>query len=156
MLGAIDATEQASAVEAAAKQGIVVLGWHSYATPGPHPKLPIFTNITTDPLEVAKAAASYAVADSDGKVGAVIFTDSVYEIAIAKSTAMADVIKACSTCKLLEVIDLTAFVAEQRERLASGGVAALVTPRERVYRPADPAVADRLGLAQAEAGEGGE
>jgi ribose transport system substrate-binding protein len=105
VLGAIDGTEQASAAEEAAKQGIVVLGWHSYATPGPHSKLPIFTNITTDPLQVAKAAASYAVADSDGKAGAVIFTDSVYEIAVAKSNAMADVIKACSTCKLLEVID---------------------------------------------------
>jgi ribose transport system substrate-binding protein len=105
VLGAIDATEQASAVEEAAKQGIMVLGWHSFATPGPSSKLPVFTNITTDPLQVAKAAASYAVADSDGKAGAVIFTDSVYEIAIAKSNAMADVIKACSTCKLLEVID---------------------------------------------------
>ncbi len=105
VLGAIDATEQASAVEEATKQGIVVLGWHSFATPGPSSKLPIFTNITTDPLQVAKAAASYAVADSDGKAGAVIFTDSVYEIAIAKSNAMADVIKACSSCKLLEVID---------------------------------------------------
>jgi ribose transport system substrate-binding protein len=105
VLGAIDATEQASAVEEAAKQGIVVLGWHSFATPGPSSKLPIFTNITTDPLQVAKAAASYAVADSDGKAGAVIFTDSVYEIAVAKSNAMADVIKACSTCKVLEVID---------------------------------------------------
>ena len=33
--------------------------------------------------------------DSDGKAGAVIFTDSTYEIAVAKSNAMADVIKAC-------------------------------------------------------------
>jgi ribose transport system substrate-binding protein len=105
VLGTVDANEQASAIEEAAKQGIVIVGWHSYATSGPHPKLPIFTNITTDPLQVAKAAASYAVAESDGKAGVVIFTDSVYEIAIAKSNAMADVIKACSTCKLLEVID---------------------------------------------------
>lgn len=49
--------------------------------------------------------------------------------------------------ELVEVIDLSEFVAEQRERLASGGVAAIVTPRERVYRPADPAVAARLRLA---------
>jgi hypothetical protein len=50
--------------------------------------------------------------------------------------------------ELLEVIDLTAFVAEQRERLQSGGVSAILTPRERVYRPADPSVAERLGLAE--------
>jgi hypothetical protein len=50
--------------------------------------------------------------------------------------------------ELVEVIDLSGFVAEQRARLASGGVSALVTPRERVYRPADPALAARLGLAE--------
>lgn len=51
--------------------------------------------------------------------------------------------------ELLEVIDLTAFVAEQRERLQSGGVSAILTPHERVYRPADPTVAERLGLTDA-------
>ena len=40
------------------------------------------------------------------------------------------------------------LVAEQRERLSSGGASVLVTPRERVYRPADPAVASRLWLAE--------
>jgi ribose transport system substrate-binding protein len=105
VLGSVDATEQAAAIELAAKQGIKIVGWHTHGAPGPHPKLPIFTNITTDPVDVAKAAASYVVAESGGKAGVVIFTDSVYEIAIAKSNAMAAVIKACATCKLLDVID---------------------------------------------------
>lgn len=105
VLGGIDANEQATAIEDAAGQGITLVGWHASAAPGPHPSLPVFTNITTDPLEVAKAAASYAVADSEGKAGAVIFTDSVYEIAIAKSDAMAEIIEACETCTLLEVVD---------------------------------------------------
>ncbi len=47
-----------------------------------------------------------------------------------------DVLEAFGRRELLEVIDLTAFVAEQRECLASRGVAGLVTPRERVYVPA--------------------
>jgi len=105
VLGSVDATEQAAAIELAARQGIKIVGWHTHGAPGPHPKLPIFTNITTDPVDVAKAAASYVVADSGGKAGVVIFTDSVYEIAIAKSNAMAAVIKACPDCKLLDVID---------------------------------------------------
>ena len=54
-----------------------------------------------------------------------------------------DVLEAFGRREVVEVLDLTAFVAEQRERLATGGVAALLTPRERVYRPADPAVAAR-------------
>ncbi|MFI5380122.1 MAG: DUF4291 domain-containing protein [Tepidisphaerales bacterium] len=50
--------------------------------------------------------------------------------------------------ELLEVIDLSDFVAEQRSRMSSEGVSALVTPRQRVYRPADPIVAARLRLAE--------
>jgi hypothetical protein len=48
--------------------------------------------------------------------------------------------------ELVEVVELSDFVAEQRDALAARGVAALVTPRERVYTPADPAVAARLRL----------
>lgn len=105
VLGGIDANEQAAAIEEIAGQDVVVLGWHAYAKAGPHDTLPIFTNITTDPLDVAKAAASLAVAESDGQAGVVIFTDSVYEIAIAKSDAMAEIIRACETCTLHEIVD---------------------------------------------------
>jgi hypothetical protein len=48
--------------------------------------------------------------------------------------------------ELVEAIDLSKFVAEQRGKWSAAGVSALVTPRERVY-PADPAVARRLALA---------
>jgi hypothetical protein len=60
-----------------------------------------------------------------------------------------EVLEAFGRRELLEVIDLTEFVAEQRARLLSGGVSTLVTPRERVYRPTDPEIASRLRLAQA-------
>jgi ribose transport system substrate-binding protein len=105
VLDAIDAAEQAAAIEPAVKAGIKVVGWHSGSAPGPMPQFGLFTNITTDPLQVAKAAATFAVADSDGKAGAIIFTDSAYAIAIAKSNAMAAVIKACDTCTLLSIED---------------------------------------------------
>ncbi len=48
--------------------------------------------------------------------------------------------------ELLDVVDLSDFVADQRGVLAARGVAALVTPRERVYTPADPAAAANAGL----------
>jgi hypothetical protein len=57
-------------------------------------------------------------------------------------------LEAFGRSELVEVLDLSGFVAEQRERLTSGGVSALLTPRERVYRPADPAVGARLRLAE--------
>jgi hypothetical protein len=58
------------------------------------------------------------------------------------------VLEAFGRRELAEVLDVSEFVAEQRERLSSGGVSALVTPRERVYHPADPAIAARLRLAE--------
>lgn len=105
VLGGIDSTEQASVIEDAGKQGIVVIGWHAYAKSGPHDKLPIFNNITTDPMEVARSAASFPCAETNGKVGAIVFTDSTYEIAVAKSNRMAEVIKACGESKVLEIVD---------------------------------------------------
>ncbi len=47
-----------------------------------------------------------------------------------------DVLEAFGTRELLEVIDLTDFVAAQRATLAASGVGALVMPQERVYVPA--------------------
>jgi len=61
-----------------------------------------------------------------------------------------EVLEAFGRRELVEVIDLSEFVAEQRARLLSGGVSALAPPRERVYRPADPEVASRLRLAEAQ------
>lgn len=60
-----------------------------------------------------------------------------------------DALEAFGKRELVEVVDVSEFVAEQRARLASGGVSALATPRERVYRPADPDIAAQLRLAEA-------
>jgi ribose transport system substrate-binding protein len=106
ILGTIDAAEQAPLIEQAVAAGIKVVGWHSGAAPGPVEGIPgVFTNITTDPLEVAKASGLYAVVDSGGKAGVIIFTDSIYAIAIAKSDATAEAVKACGGCKVLETVD---------------------------------------------------
>ena len=69
------------------------------------PDTPMFANVTTDALEVAAVAASYVVADSDGQAGVVIFTDSNYTIALAKSGAMEEVINQCGGCEVLAVED---------------------------------------------------
>jgi len=48
--------------------------------------------------------------------------------------------------ELLEVIDMTAFVAEQRELMSRAGLGELRTPVERVYVPGAEAIARRLKL----------
>jgi ribose transport system substrate-binding protein len=114
VLGGIDAKEQAELLKQITAAGIKIVGWHSTAAPGPDDQFSLFANITTQAADVAKAAASYAVAQSGGKAGVVIFTDSVYAIAIAKSDAMAEVIKTCGGCKLLSVEDTPLAEASTR------------------------------------------
>jgi len=93
VLGGVDATEQATAIQDAAKQGIVIIGWHAYASPARMTRCDLHQ--TSPPIRwCAKAAASYPCALLNGKVGAIIFTDSTYEIALKKAHAMEDVIKA--------------------------------------------------------------
>ncbi len=58
-----------------------------------------------------------------------------------------EVLEAFGRRELVEVIDLSEFVAVQRTLFLAGGVSVLVSPRERVYHPSDPTVAARLGLA---------
>lgn len=58
-----------------------------------------------------------------------------------------EVLKAFARRELVEVLDLSDLVSEQRAILSPDGVSALMTPRERVYSPADPASAARLQLA---------
>jgi ribose transport system substrate-binding protein len=101
ILGGFDANEQKTAIAQATAQKIPVVGWHAGATPGPIPAAGLFTNVTTDPLEVSKIAAYYAIADSNGKAGVVIFTDTQYEIAVKKADTMRDIIKKCTTCSVL-------------------------------------------------------
>ena len=105
ILGSPDANEQATAIKEAAKQGIKVVGWHSSGAPGPVQDPPIFTNITTDPNDVAKASGLYAVVDSGGTAGVILFTDSIYAIATAKTNAEAAAVKGCKGCSVLSVED---------------------------------------------------
>ena len=48
--------------------------------------------------------------------------------------------------QILEITDLSSFVAEQRENRASEKRGKLITPLERVYLPADPSIQSRLQL----------
>jgi ribose transport system substrate-binding protein len=103
ILGGFDVGEQQTAIAEAEAQGIPVVGWHAAADVGPQPGL--FNNVTTDPLEVSEFAAQLAIAESGGAAGVVIFTDSQFDIAIAKADAIQAEIEKCGGCTVLEYID---------------------------------------------------
>jgi ribose transport system substrate-binding protein len=102
VINGFDAKEIQTLVDQANAQGIAVVGWHAATVAGAIEKPKVFFNVTTPAEETSKAAAYLAIANSDGKAGVVIFTDSAFTIALAKSNAMAEVIKQCKTCQILE------------------------------------------------------
>ena len=114
VLGGVDATQAATALEQAHQQGIAVIGWHAGPNSGPDEKHFIFSNVGTDPLVVSRAAASLACAQSDGKAGVVVFTDSTYELAVRKARAMEALMKQCGQSKVLEFVDTPLAEASSR------------------------------------------
>ncbi len=102
----IDSKEQQPLLEQAAAAGIKIVGWHAGPTAGPIEGIPaVFTNVTTDPIEVATSAGLEAVVKSGGHAGVILFTDSIYAIATAKTNAERAAVAGCKGCKVLEVVD---------------------------------------------------
>lgn len=105
VVGGFDTTEQKAAFGNAAKADIPLVGWNAGPKPGPDAAAGLFANVTVTADDISEAAALWAVADSDGKAGVVIFTDSQYSIAIYKAKAMEAVIKKCGGCTVLSFED---------------------------------------------------
>ena len=105
ILGNVDTQEQAPVIQRAVGMGIKVVGWHAAANPGPVQNPPVITNVTTDPREVAKAAALYAVVDSNGTANVILFKDSITTISTAKTDASAAAIKDCAGCTVITTED---------------------------------------------------
>ena len=105
ILGNVDVLEQAPVIQRAAAQGIRMVGWHVAAVAGPVENSPVITNVTTDPREVARAAALYAVVDSNGTASVILFKDSITTISTAKTNVATEVIGGCAGCRVLATED---------------------------------------------------
>ena len=114
VLGGFDATAQTLALRRANARGIPVVGWHAGTRPGPDRDAGLFTNVSTDPASVARLAADYAIAHSDGTAQVVIFTDRRYPIAAYKADVMAAQIRTCRRCTVLDVVDSPIDLAQQQ------------------------------------------
>lgn len=105
LIGA-DAKEMAEHLHPFAERNIPIAGWHVGPVAGAMIDSSVSVNVSTAPLEVARITAMAAVTEGDKQCGVIIFTDSNFRIAMAKSDAMAEVIRACRQCELLEVRDV--------------------------------------------------
>ncbi len=109
-----DAKSLQGPIRTATERGITVIGLHAAGMPGPQPDLHLFVNIQEDPVEIGKAEADWAIADSKGTARTVVITHNEYQIAVTKSDATRDAIKACGGCKLLDYANFPASEAAQR------------------------------------------
>jgi ribose transport system substrate-binding protein len=100
-----DARTLTEKIGEANEQGIVVIGIHGTALPGPSEETGLFSNITSDPRDIGAAMADYLIARSCGTARSIVLFDSVYEIAQFKGEAMRDRLLECEGCELLEYVD---------------------------------------------------
>ncbi len=105
VIGGFDIVQNAAIIKQAQAQGIKIAAWHGAPTPGPMPQYGIISNVTSSSAKVAEVAADYAIAQTDGHAGVVIFTDSSYAIALAKAKMMQGQIRKCPGCTVLAFED---------------------------------------------------
>ena len=94
IINGFDAVEQQAALEGVTGAGIPMVAWHSGPKIGCDAPGGIFANVSTDAMTVSEVAAQWALKDGGDGVGAIIFTDSTYQIAIDKADRLKEVIEA--------------------------------------------------------------
>ncbi|MEM9602802.1 MAG: substrate-binding domain-containing protein [Pseudomonadota bacterium] len=85
VINGFDAVEQQAALEGVTASNIPMVAWHSGPKIGCDAPGGIFANISTDAMTVSEVAAEWAMDDGGNGMGAIIFTDSTYQIAIDKA-----------------------------------------------------------------------
>ncbi|SLN76501.1 substrate-binding domain-containing protein [Ruegeria meonggei] len=104
IINGFDAIEQQAALEGVVNAGIPMVAWHSGPKIGCDAPGGIFANVSTDAMTVSEVAAEWAMEDGGDNVGAIIFTDSTYQIAIDKADRIKETIEAAGGT-VLEYVD---------------------------------------------------
>lgn len=104
IINGFDAVEQQAALEGVASSNIPMVSWHSGPKIGCDAPGGIFANVSTDAMTVSEVAAKWAIEDAGDKVGAIVFTDSTYQIAIDKADRIKETIEAMGGT-VLEYVD---------------------------------------------------
>ncbi|WP_298970584.1 substrate-binding domain-containing protein [uncultured Roseobacter sp.] len=104
VINGFDAVEQQAALEGVVAASIPMVAWHSGPKIGCDAPGGIFANVSTDAMTVSEVAAKWAMEDGGDGVGAVIFTDSTYQIAIDKADRIKETIEAMGGT-VLEYVD---------------------------------------------------
>ena len=124
-----DAASLQPQIKDAQAQGIVVVGIHATAFPGPQPDVGLFVNIQQDPRDIGRAQADWIIQHSGGKARVVVTSHCEYAIACAKARATEERIKECTGCEVLEFSNSPiAEVAQRQPALVTSWVQKYGTP----------------------------
>ncbi|MEM1005224.1 MAG: substrate-binding domain-containing protein [Pseudomonadota bacterium] len=104
IINGFDAIEQQAALEGVVSANIPMVAWHSGPKIGCDAPGGIFANVSTDAMTVSEVAAEWAMEGGSDEVGAIIFTDSTYQIAIDKADRIKETIEAAGGT-VLEYVD---------------------------------------------------
>ena len=104
IINGFDVVEQQAALEEVVAADIPMVAWHSGPKIGCEAPGGIFVNVSTDAMTVSEVAAEWAIKDQGDGLGAVIFTDSTYQIAIDKADRIKETIEAMGGT-VLEYVD---------------------------------------------------
>ncbi|WP_431040919.1 substrate-binding domain-containing protein [Streptomyces sp. P1-3] len=100
-IGGFDPHLTAQQVAKANKAHIPLVGWHAVDAPGPSEDPELFTNITTRVEDVARISADWIITHSNGRAGAVVFTDASIPFARYKSEQIKKELATCPGVRLL-------------------------------------------------------
>ena len=106
VIGGFDPATVKTAIDAAKKANIPVIGWHAAPVSGPAPELGLFSNVTTSRLDVSNMSANWVIADSKGTGGVVVFTDASIPFAKGKSDEIVARLKTCESLNVLETANI--------------------------------------------------
>ncbi|TXN28757.1 substrate-binding domain-containing protein [Lacisediminihabitans profunda] len=103
VVSSFDANSSEPLFAQAAAAGIPVIGNHTGNNAGVQSEYPdLFTNITSDPVTIARVAADCAIVASAGKAGVTIVgCGAEFSICQVKQDAMRKAVEACSGCTVL-------------------------------------------------------
>ncbi|GAB4089591.1 type 1 periplasmic-binding domain-containing protein [Hydrogenophaga soli] len=117
VLGGFDPDTCETQLRTLRQRNVVLVGWHA----GSDAHVPgLYFNVATSPIEVARLALAEVMRDAlerQRPVGVVIFNDGRFDIANAKTQAMADGVTRCAPglrCELLAVVDVPISDAAQQ------------------------------------------
>jgi ribose transport system substrate-binding protein len=110
-----DAASLQPQIQTAREQGIVVVGIHAAAFPGPQEDLGLFVNIQQDPRDIGKAQADWIILHSGGTARVVVTSHCEYAIACTKAHATEERLMQCEGCEVLEFSNSPIAEVAQRQ-----------------------------------------